>query len=96
MKQDVYVVLCSADGQGNHLVVLTNPGQVGPQSRLPLFRNRITAVLGAEDQMYLVLGEGMCRSVAPSGLHTIAILAPTAPALNEVEGLALNQAKGLS
>jgi len=51
VKQDVYVVLCSADGQGNHLVVLTNPGQVGPQSRLPLFRNRITAVLGAEDQM---------------------------------------------
>ena len=90
------MVLRPTNREGNHFLVLTNPVRVRPQSRLPFFRNAIAAVLGAEDQMYVVPGEGMCHSIAPSGLHTIAILAPTAPALNEVEGLALNQAKGLS
>jgi len=90
----VYVVLRPTNRQGNHFVVLTNPRQVSPQSRLPIFRNGIAPILGAEDQMDVVPGERMCHSVAPSGLYTIAILAPTALVLNEVEGLALNEMKG--
>jgi hypothetical protein len=81
----MYVVLRPTDGHGNHFVVLTNPRQVSPQSRLPFFRNAIAAILGAKNQMDMVPGEGMCQSVAPTGLYTIAILAPTALALNQVQ-----------
>jgi len=77
----MYVVLGPTDGKGNYFVVLTNPGTVRPQSRLPFFRNGVAAVLCAEDQMEMVPRKGMCQSVAPSGLYTIAIPAPTAPAV---------------
>jgi hypothetical protein len=79
VKQDVYVVFCPADRHGNHFVVLTNPGQVSPQSRLPFFRNGFAAILGAEDQMDVVPGKGMCHSVAPPGLYGIALHFPPLP-----------------
>src|ERR1019366_2010434 len=69
----------SPNRQGNHFVVLTNPGQVGPQSRLPFFRDGIPAVLGAEDKMPVIPGKGMCHSAAPSGLGINALHAPPLP-----------------
>ena len=85
----MYVILCPSDGHGNHFVILTNPGQVSPQPRLPLFRDGVAAVLRAEDQMDVVPREGMRHCVAPSGLYTIPILAPTAPAVGyDVSSLA--------
>jgi hypothetical protein len=81
VQQDVCVVLCAANRQGNHFVVFANRGQVSPQSRLPFFRDGIAAVLGAEDQMDVVPRKGMCHSVAPSGLYIIALHVPTASAV---------------
>jgi hypothetical protein len=45
----MYVVFRLTNRHGNHFMVLTNPSQVSPQSRLPFFRNAVAAVLGAED-----------------------------------------------
>jgi hypothetical protein len=75
----VYVVLRPADCKTDHFVVLTNPSNVSLQSRLPFSRDHVAPVLGAEDQMNVVPGEGMCHSVAPSGLHGIALCVPPLP-----------------
>ena len=63
----------------------SHPGQVSPQSRLPFFRNGLAAVFGAEDQMDMVPGKGMCHSVAPLGLYGIAFHSPPLP-LHFVQG----------
>ncbi len=76
MNQNVNVVLRPSNRERNHFMVLTNPGQISPQSRLPLFRNGILAVLGAENQMDMIPGKRMCHSAAPSGLYLIALQVP--------------------
>ena len=50
-------VLRPADREGNHFVILANPAEVSPQSRLPFFCDRIAAIFHAEDEMDMVSGK---------------------------------------
>jgi hypothetical protein len=78
MKQNVDVVFRSANRERNHLVILGNPCQVGPQARLKVLRNGIAAIFGAEDHVDVIPGKCMCQCVAPPGLYAIASWLPTA------------------
>lgn len=64
MEQHVYVVLSPTNRQINHLVVSANPGQVGPQLRLPFSFNGITPVLGAKTR-WTWFREKECAIVSP-------------------------------
>jgi hypothetical protein len=79
VQQDVDMVLRPTDRKSNHFVILTNPGQVRPQSRLPFFRDDVAAVLRAEHRMNVVPREGMCQSVAPTGLNLSRYETPPLP-----------------
>jgi hypothetical protein len=79
MQQDVDMVLRPTDRKSNHFVVLTNLGQVGPQSRLPFLRNGVAAVLRAEDQMDVIPRKSMRQSVAPRGLNLSRYETPPLP-----------------
>jgi hypothetical protein len=87
------VILCSADGEGDNFMVPAYPAQVSPQARLPLLRDGIAAVLGAEDQVEVNTGKGMSHGAAPSGLdHNLLRSLPTAAAV----GYVLSSLPGLS
>jgi len=50
-KQNMDVILCSANGKSLEAMLSCNPAHVRPKSRLDLLRDRRTALLGGEDTM---------------------------------------------
>ena len=86
------MVFSAADRNSNHFVIFSNARDIGPQLRLHLFRDRILAFLGTENQMDVISSIGMGHCAAPPGLYLTAIYAPTASAV----GYDLSSLTGLS
>src|SRR5258708_2477068 len=63
----MYVVGHAADGEGQHVVVLANARHVRPEPHLRFFGNEPFAVLGAKDQMDVVLCVAVGQRCRPSG-----------------------------
>jgi hypothetical protein len=49
------VVLNPANGKGKHVLVFADSSNIGPQAWLEIFRNKFQSVLGAKNQMDVVL-----------------------------------------
>ena len=95
MKEDVQVVFSSANNNDSHVMVFGDSGEVGPKGRLQFLGDRLAAILGAEDHVDVIFGEGVRQCVAPHatrqarkrarrvapGLNAIALRVPTASAL---------------
>jgi hypothetical protein len=58
------VIRYAAYSNGNHLLISANAGQIGPHLRLHGFGDSSAAVLGAEDNVNMVLAETV-RHVPP-------------------------------
>jgi hypothetical protein len=54
VKQQMHMILRSAHRQRDHPVILTNPGQIRPQSRLPFPGNRFPALSGTENHVKVI------------------------------------------
>ena len=67
MKQDMRVVLSSANGQNAHVMVLANSREVSPEARLQFLGDRFAAGLGAKDHVDAIFGErvGQLSPLAP-------------------------------
>src|SRR5258708_865171 len=63
----MYVVGHAADGEGQHVVVLANARHVRPEPLLHFVGNEPFAVLGAKDQMDVVLCVAVGQRCRPSG-----------------------------
>src|SRR5579859_4379874 len=51
MKKNMGMVVHTVDGDGSHLLVAADAGDVGPELRLNFLRNEFAAVLGSENQV---------------------------------------------
>ena len=63
MKQDVHVILGSADSEHADVMVLANSSEVSPQARLQVLCDRLAAILGAKDHVDVISREvwAICR-----------------------------------
>ncbi len=60
------MILGSSDGEHADVMVPANPSKVRPQASPQLLRDRLAAILGAEDHVDVISGEDAGQSVAPS------------------------------
>jgi len=65
VKEDVQVVFSSANSNDSHVMVFGDSREVSPQARLQFLSDYFTAILGAEDHVDVIFGEGVRQCVAP-------------------------------
>jgi len=67
VKQQMHMILRAAYRERYHPVILANPGQIRPQSRLPFPGDRFPAFPGTENHVKVVSRKGMGHCAAPFG-----------------------------